>query len=378
MNVSSPQRGKYFLLTFLLLIAGFSIMFLLEGKDDMLFSAFSEIPFISNTSIPVGGIAIPEQSEWVDYGSVFEAGLEGDWDYLLYGGFTVSVVKKDGVFYLYYQGASGYRTSPDETVTGRAIGVATSQDGTDFTKAEDNPVLTWSPNGNGEEGAVSAGTALDANENIIIHYGANSEINDSLVSADVRAAVSSDGRNFKDLGAVIQHDDPAIWGSGDEIYPILSIHENDQWIVYYIPNGVVESGWLGVAWGEDLDNFSKSSWTRSWLLPVKGWGTGSYAEISPGIYAIFINNIRKGTIRAYLMSPENPARLSLPVRTYRFGEVKQACIYLDKEAKTWFMFYRADDYYGVKMTPAQVVGQSTLPVPSSLPTNSTLEKQQEQ
>lgn len=297
-------------------------------------------------------IEIPSQSDWVDYGPIFAAGDLGEWDYQLFGGFTASAIKKEGVFYLYYQGASGYRTSPDETVTWRAIGVATSPDGINFTKSNNNPVITWFPNENGEEGAVSAGTAIDSAGNIVIHYGANTELDESRINADVRAAVSPDGLNFTDMGAVLRHDNPSIWGSGDEIFPIMTIHDHDQWVVYYLPNGIIESGVLGVAWGDQYNNFTKSSRTRSGIFPVKGWGTGSHAEISPNKYALFVNNVRKGTITVYLMSLENPAKLSLPVETYRFDEVSQASIYLDKETQTWFMFYRGSDYYGVKIAPA--------------------------
>jgi hypothetical protein len=309
---------------------------------------------------------IPAQSDWVDYGQIFDAGELGEWDYQLYGGFTNSVVKRDGIFYLYYQGASGYRTTPDETVTWRAIGVATSPDGINFTKSDQNPVIAWFPNGNGEEGAVSAGTVLDDQGNIVVHYGANSEQSESLISADVRAAVSQNGLDFADMGAVIEHGDPNIWGSRDEIFPIISIHDGDQWLVYYLPNGIIQSGWLGVAWGDQYDHFTKSNRARSGFLPVKGWGTGSYAEIAPDKYALFINNVREGTVQVRLTSLNDPANLSAPVETYRFGDVLQASIYLDKEARTWFMFYRGADHYGVKVAPAGDKVQTPPSVPDGV------------
>jgi hypothetical protein len=295
---------------------------------------------------------IPSQTDWIDYGPVFYAGELGEWDYQLFGGFTASAVKKDGVFYLYYQGASGYRTWPDETVTWRAIGAATSSDGINFIKSEANPLISRFPTGNGEEGAVSAGVAVDHDGNIVIHYGLNTEEDESHVNADTWVAISSDGEIFQNVGIAIHHDDPRIWGSGDEIFPILSIQENDQWYVYYLPNGVVESGLLGVAWGDSYDNLTRSKRTRAGILPVQGWGSGSAAKISENTYALFISNIRKGTIQAHKVSLGKPHLLSLPVETYRFEEVYQASIVLDKETRTWFMFYRSDDYYGVKIAPA--------------------------
>jgi len=99
---------------------------------------------------------VPAQSEWTDYGTIFESGNLGEWDYQLFGGFTTAAIKKAGIYHLYFQGASGYRIV-DDSVTWRSIGVAISPDGINFTKHSDNPVITWFPNGNGEEGAVSGG-----------------------------------------------------------------------------------------------------------------------------------------------------------------------------------------------------------------------------
>ena len=72
-------------------------------------------------------IRIPKQSDWIDYGTIFEAGKEGDWDRYLWGGFTGTAVKKDDTYYLYYQGARDYLGAPYETVIWRTIGVATTR-----------------------------------------------------------------------------------------------------------------------------------------------------------------------------------------------------------------------------------------------------------
>jgi hypothetical protein len=51
------------------------------------------------------------------------------------------------------------------------------------------------------------------------------------------------------------------------------------------------------------------------------------------------------------MSTKAPNKLSKPIRIYRFEEVNQATVFLDQESNTWFMYYRGDDYYGVKIAP---------------------------
>jgi hypothetical protein len=141
------------------------------------------------TSTHTYSLAIPTQSDWIDCGPIFSAGAEGEWDYYLWGGFASTVVKKDGIFYLYYQGSDGY----DDDWAHRYLAlnrVATSNDGFNFTKYAQNPVLTWFPHNNLEEGAVSGGAFIDATGEIAIYYGANRWIGGSEVNADGRLAIS--------------------------------------------------------------------------------------------------------------------------------------------------------------------------------------------
>jgi hypothetical protein len=50
------------------------------------------------------------------------------------------------------------------------------------------------------------------------------------------------------------------------------------------------------------------------------------------------------------MSTQSPQILSQPVVQYQFDEVQQASLLLDKENKTWFLFYRTfENSYGVKV-----------------------------
>lgn len=302
---------------------------------------------------PTEQLRIPAQEEWKDYGPIFKAGAEGQWDYYLWGGFAGSAIKKNGKYYLYYQGASGYRTAYDETVTWRAIGVAVSSDGINFSKYSGNPVITWFPNKNEEEGAVSAAVALDQNDEFVMYYGANSEQTATLVNADARLAVSADGISFKDMGVVLSHKNRDIWGFGDELSPIIAFNHDGQWFVYYIPNGTPQRGKLGVAWGDGRDRLANSSRVRDrFFLSVRVWGMGGYAKVAPDKYVLFINDVMRGAIEVRTVSPKAPDKISRPLETYRFDKVKHATVLLDRERNTWFMYYRGEDYYGVKLAPA--------------------------
>jgi hypothetical protein len=301
-------------------------------------------------------IRVPAQSDWVDHGMIFEAGAEGEWDYYLWGGFAFSVIKKDGTYYLYYQGASDYRTEYDETVLWRAIGVATSSDGIFFTKYEDNPILAWFPNQNGEEGAVSSGVTLGENGEALLYYGANTEESATTVNADVRIASSFDGLNFNDLGIVLNREDRSVWGYGDELFPVDAIYDSGRWIVYYIPNGTAESGMLGVAYGDQYNKLTQSSMVTGNGEPISVWGTAGHVKLGQDTYALILNNGREKRTEVRLMSLQTPNVLSEPLAVYRFEEVEQAVFLLDEEKGTWFLYYYDlnGNGYGVKSAPATI------------------------
>ncbi len=295
---------------------------------------------------------IPAQSDWTDYGLILSSGALGEWDYQLWGGFAGTAVKRDGTYYLYYQGAQGYRTTGDETVTWRAIGVATSPDGINFTKYGSNPVLTWFPNDAGEEGAVSGAAILDDSGGIVLYYGANTARSAAMVNADVRLAVSPDGVSFVDRGIALDHRDGAVWGSRDELFPIIAIHDAGRWFVYYLPNGSLQSRKLGVAWGNDRNQLTYSSGVFNGLASVQAWGMGGSAKISADAYALFLNDVTTQRTEVRIVSLRAPNQLSAPVTTYQFDDVTQATFLHDEEAHTWFMYYRDENAYGVMLAAA--------------------------
>jgi hypothetical protein len=310
-------------------------------------------------------IAIPEQSDWVDYGTILAGGELGDWDFQLFGAFSASAVEKNGTTYLYYNGTCCYRII-DDSVTWRSIGVATSPDGINFTKHVGNPIITWFPNNSGEEGSVSTAAVLDTNGEIVLYYGANTEESPTTVNADGRLAVSSNGLDFTDQGIVLDHDDSSVWGSGDELFPIAAIRDDGQWIVYYLPNGTPQSSKLGVAWGMSRGSLDTTDAARDGGNTIPAWGTGGTAKIDTGTWALFINDVRAQPprIEVRTLSPAAPGQLSAPVETYQFPDVRMATVRLDAAAATWFMYYRNADSsaYGVKLAP---VGSPDVTPPSA-------------
>jgi hypothetical protein len=66
---------------------------------------------------------------------------------------------------------------------------------------------------------------------------------------------------------VLDHSNRAVWGWGDELFPVIGFHDNGRWFTYYIPNGVPQRGQLGVAWGNSRDNLTNTAQARSGTSP---------------------------------------------------------------------------------------------------------------
>lgn len=204
--------------------------------------------------------------EWDDHGIVLSPSDSG-WDCFTTDGFGVGgIVKKDGVYYLYYTGSSGPRVS-DGGPADRAIGVATSVDGASFTKHENNPIITHQPSvgheNQEEEGCITLSVTLGDGGDFVIYYGALTANGSTSVQSDIHLSTSSDGLNFTDHGVVIPN---TVDGGGDEVWPVGLLHAQGgsssltgEWHVWYETDGFGERH-ISLATGE----------TRSGLTPHAG------------------------------------------------------------------------------------------------------------
>lgn len=312
----------------------------------------------------------PSEAEWTDYGPVFEAGRAGEWDHYLWGGFASAVLKKDETYFLYYQGASSYRYAFDETVCGRAIGVATSRDGISFEKFEGNPVITWAPNEECEEGAASLALATDHNGDILAFYGANTALDATNVNADVRLARSPDGLSFHDEGIVLDHKDSTVWGSGDELFPITAALTDSMWLLYYLPNKKGFSRQLGVAWGNSPFGLEHSSPVmKQTQETVSMWGTGSHIKPSPHTDTLILFNNQEDKLKAWSISPNSPQHLGELFASHTLENAGHAVVMLDKIRSTWFLYYQLNNMYHVKVAPYGRLDESGPPPPAGIKAN---------
>lgn len=269
-----------------------------------------------------GKINIPKSSDWTYRGVVLSGG--SGWDKRLEGALSpCTVVKKGNTFFLYYIGADGNR-STDGGPRHRALGVATSSDGIHFTKYSGNPILTYLPHNNEEEGIFSAGAFLDNNGEIVLYYSAldAGSPTSTTVDSDVRLAVSSDGLHFSDKGDVLSHADSKVWGYGDELFPLGTFKHNGTWHVYYTSD---TKGYnLGLAQGPARNNISNNTQR---VLNREVWGGCDPMFLSASKIALFVWQREPIGIEVRTASVNSPQTLSSPVETYpsSYG----GCVYLD-------------------------------------------------
>jgi hypothetical protein len=310
-------------------------------------------------------LTLPQNTDWVTKGVAIREGAEGQWDRYLWGGFSNNLIKKGSTYYHYYQG-SAYYDNTCESVAYRAIGVATSTDGINWTKHSGNPVIKWSSKGSIEEGASGSGAWLRSDGKVYIYYGANTGTGCTVNTAG-RLAVSSDGVNFTDMGQVISPTNSNIWGYGDEIHPVGVYEYGGKWNVFYIPNGVSIYRKLGVVSGNSSTNLTTSSAVNSGNLSA--WGTVSTVLNGSSSYA-FVNDPGTGLpINAYRFDPTSPANMTLE-KSYTFSDCQRGSVIHDGSQSRWLMLCRESAngaYYLVKTAPSSSQSTAT-PTPTITPT----------
>ena len=290
-------------------------------------------------------LTFPSLDDW-DAGTLaFSHGAEGEWDYILWGGFANSLIRKGNTYYLYYQGSSSYDDTC-ESVSQRSIGVATSTDGINWTKSAKNPVITWSSQGSIEEGAVSSAAWLGADGKIYVYYGANTG-SECTVNANARLAVSEDGETFQDAGEVLSAMDPNVWGSGDEIFPIGVFSHNNNWNLYYTPNGVPLSRQLGVAIGSAPNTFAQSMGLNDMGISIPAWGPVSIAV--DGENSILVTNPEgpSGLLNFYSFETDTPSLVKFQ-SSYVVPNCAQASLLYTADTHHWMMSCRdqnAENYF---------------------------------
>lgn len=301
-------------------------------------------PSETSTTAP-DRVNIPALEDWDAGNLAFTQGAEGEWDHILWGGFSNSLIKKGDTYYLYYQGSPFYDDTC-ESVAHRAIGVATSTDGIHWTKSPRNPVLTWTSQGSIEEGAVGSAAWVGADGRVYLYYGANTGTGCNI-KANLRLAVSEDGETFEDVGEVLSANDPSVWGWGDEFHPVGAYSHENRWYLYYIPNGVSLARKLGVAIGGSPASFEQSTGLNDSTVPA--WGPVSV--VLSDAESVLVTNPQgvDGPLDFYRFDAANPVSVQL-VDSYKIPDCTQASVLYEHDTGRWMISCRGQiaDHYTIR------------------------------
>lgn len=294
-------------------------------------------------------ISIPNETDWTYEKTIIYPGSLGSWDCRLHGMISpCTLIKKNNKFFLYYIGSDGDREYPhtDKGPRHRKLGVATSDNGINFTKYSGNPILSYSPNNNDEEGIFSAGATLDDNGDVVLYYGAmnaGSNPQSTQVDGTVRLATSSNGFHFIDQGKVFDPNNSNIWGYGDEMFPYGTIKINGIWYVYYAAIGHSDSKGkiqfdIGVAWGSNKESMNQSA--EFYRTPYESKGDCTPIDIGNNKLVIFTCDFYSSSphIDVKLMDKTSPTKVDQPSKKYYFGNIHNVVFY-DQSINKWFLYY---------------------------------------
>lgn len=168
-----------------------------------------------------------------------------------------AVIVHNGITRLYYRANDTTLSS-----TGYAIGLATSLDGYAFKKYNNNPVLDVGAAGQWDDDAIARASVLWENNQFVMWYQGR-DITPSVVNA-IGVATSSDGTNWTKYGSnpVLSPSSPTAWDDDYVLSPAVLRQggdENNDLIMFFQGySDSVPGNQIGTATGTDYYTWSKS------------------------------------------------------------------------------------------------------------------------
>lgn len=268
---------------------------------------------------------IPSYADWSSATEIVSAGTAPDWDAHLGGAYTpCCCIKFNGIYFLYYIGSLN-DVGPDE----RSLGVATSSDGTNWSKYGSNPLFTFAPNTEDEEGIFSFCVLEDAGT-LYGYYGGLRGPSPPFVDIEIRARKSTDGYTWTDDTLIYQD-------SGQEHSPVACYKDGSNWYVYYLANLQGGAGDIRLRSGTAWDTLSTDQ-----LVLAVDHKDGSVQWLTDEFLAYFAARTADGQITdAYTIEHDAPTTLGNVRKTLSFAldDVrKQPAYYLDEANGLWRLF----------------------------------------
>jgi hypothetical protein len=288
-------------------------------------------------------ILIPERSDWSSPKEIvgLRLGPQGSWDDFQPGAITpCTIINLSGTYYLYYVGSDGKRDH-DNGPAHRKLGLATSSNGINFTKYDGNPILSWSPSNNDEEGIFGAKALLiDGTVHLYINTTSAANATTDQVWADVHLVTSTDGRHFSKPVLVLDHRNANVVGYGDELGPTGIMYNEGKWSLYYYAKGMGVSSWgLCLATGDSPTSFGS---TKPLIDEKAFFGTGGDVHWLSGsrIAMFFQKRSDWSQIEVYTAPSDNPDKLTKARTWDSFAHEEGVTVILDELAGKWFMYER--------------------------------------
>jgi hypothetical protein len=307
-------------------------------------------------SVSDAEVLIPERDEWSPPREIvgLRLGEQGSWDDSPPGAITpCTVVKLTGTYYLYYIGSDGKRDH-DNGPAHRKLGLATSSNGIDFTRYAGNPIFSWSPSNNDEEGIFGAkAMVIDGTIFLYLNTISSNDATTDQVWADIHLVTSRDGKHFSKPILVLDHSNPAVVGYGDELGPTGISHNNGKWSLYYFAKGLHVPDWrLCLATGDSSTSFAHS---KLLIEEPTFYGTGGDIHwlSNDKILMFFQKRSNRGRIEIYTAAAGNPDKLSKARTWDGFAGGENITVFLDKEREKWFMYSRKANKTFVRTAPTR-------------------------
>lgn len=171
---------------------------------------------------------------------IIENGNEDEWD--CSDVLNPSVIKFDGKYFNYY---SGYNGEIWQT------GLAVSNDGVNWEKYENNPILTISDQGWDSQYIAANGSAIVIDDMVYYYYQGSNEKG----KAQIGLAVSEDGYTFEKKGICLKLSEDE-WDNCGVADPYV-IEFNGHYYMYYLGMNDVYVQRLGIAYSDDGINWIK-------------------------------------------------------------------------------------------------------------------------
>jgi len=269
----------------------------------------------------------PLNSEWSAALEAISPGPGGSFDVRLYGMMSpCAVIKLSGVYYVYYIGADGNRG--DGGPANRALGVAYGADPKNLTKYSSNPIITFQPNVDEEEGVFSAAAFLEGGT-IHLWYGGLRGTGGS-VDIEIRYRSSTDGLTFSNDTLVYQR-------TTAEDTPLGACKIGSAYSVYYL---------RGLGGGEGpfyrLSGSSPTSLPTNTLVSgIERHGGGDMCFRDANTMFTTLVDKTTGNGLCYDIATSTPDTISSLLETYT--GYRQRTLFLDPDNSFWLMYVNPDN-----------------------------------